>query len=201
VQAGIKSSFVRTDNNAVYTLYDETLKTWEPDTSVSNHFIYKENINAAYVDWHQQMGKFAKTNDKNTFGISYGIRIERPSYQSLNPFRFEDELLTFKEHGDSNYTIIQTSGNLASQRNIGLGVNYSKQLMRSWTFNASVNVYNNRYRGVVDSTPGATKRKRRRRRAKPGRRPQRSAISRAAIPQRQRCNHPCRHPPTATTLQ
>ena len=235
LEAGIKSSYVRTDNNAIYTLYDDTVKNWVPDTAISNHFIYTENINAAYVNWKQNIGKFGlqlglraeqtnsegnqtiksvdtkknylqifptayftyKTDDNNTFGISYGRRIERPSYESLNPFRFQldrytyqqgnpdlqpqfsnnveasynykgqlnvsanytmttaiisDALITFKQPGDSNYTTYMTSQNLASQQNIGLSANYTKQFTKSWTFSVFVNVYNNRYRGVVDST-------------------------------------------------
>jgi outer membrane receptor protein involved in Fe transport len=235
IEAGVKSSYVRTDNNAIYTLYDDTVKAWLPDTDISNHFIYKENINAAYVNWQQHLKKFSlqlglraeqtnasgdqtvksvdfkqhylqlfpttyftyKSNDNNTFGVSYGRRIERPSYESLNPFRFQldrytyqqgnpnlqpqfsnnvelsynykgelnvsanytmttdiisDAVITFKEPGDSNYTTYQTSQNIASQRNIGLSVNYSKQITKAWTLNVFFNVYNNHYRGVVDST-------------------------------------------------
>ena len=234
-EAGVKSSYVKTDNNAVYSLYDNIVKDWTPDTSISNHFIYKENINAAYINWRQSIRKFSvqlglraeqtnangdqtvksidfkkhyiqffpttyfsyKTNDNNTFGISYGRRIERPSYQSLNPFRFQldrytyeqgnpdlqpqfsnnveasynykgelnisanytmttaiisDAQITFKAAGDSNYTTYQTSQNIASERNIGLSINYSKQLMKSWMLNVFFNVYNHLYRGVVDST-------------------------------------------------
>jgi len=235
LEAGIKSSYVRTDNNAIYTLYDSTLKSWQPDTAISNHFIYKENINAAYVNWQQRIDKFSmqlglraeqtntngdqtvksvsfkknylqlfpttyftyKTNDDNSFGVSYGRRVERPSYESLNPFRFQldrytyqqgnpnlqpqfsnnvelsynykgninvsanytmttdiisDAVITFKAPGDSNYTTYQTSQNIASQRNIGLSINYSKQMTKAWTLNVFFNVYNNHYKGVVDST-------------------------------------------------
>ncbi|HEY6899108.1 MAG TPA: outer membrane beta-barrel family protein, partial [Puia sp.] len=233
-EAGIKSSFVKTDNNAGYTLYDNTLKAWIADTLISNHFIYKENINAAYVNWQQKIKKFSfqlglraeqtntrgdqtvksvnfrrnylqlfpttyltyKVNDNNTLGISYGRRIERPSYQSLNPFRFQldrysyeqgnpnlqpqfsnnieisynykgelniaasysrtdnimsDAVISFKAAGDSNYTTYRTTSNIASERNIGLSVNYTKQLTKAWSFNVFVNVYNHRYQGKLDS--------------------------------------------------
>ncbi|MDQ3683069.1 MAG: TonB dependent receptor, partial [Bacteroidota bacterium] len=47
-EAGIKSSFVKTDNNARYdTVSNGTLVH---DNNRSNHFIYEENINAAYVN-------------------------------------------------------------------------------------------------------------------------------------------------------
>ncbi|HTI91449.1 MAG TPA: outer membrane beta-barrel family protein [Puia sp.] len=234
-EAGIKSSYVKTDNNAIYTLYDNTLKAWESDTAISNHFIYKENINAAYVNWRQTIKKFSlqiglraeqtntngdqtvkdirfkrnyvqlfpttyltyKTNDKNTFGVSFGRRIERPSYQSLNPFRFQldrytydqgnpdllpqfsnnievsynykgelnvsanytrttdimsDAVITFKEPGDSNYTTYSTTQNIASERNIGLAINYSRQFTKNWTMNVFFNLFDHLYKGVVDST-------------------------------------------------
>jgi len=234
-EAGIKSSYVKTDNNAIYTLYDNTLKSWVADTSISNHFIYKENINAAYVNWRQTIKKFSmqlgvraeqtntqgnqtvkdmrfkrnylqlfptayftyKTNDDNTFGISFGRRIERPSYQSLNPFRFQldrynyeegnpnlqpqfsnnvevsynykgqlnvsanytrttdimnEAQFTFKEPGDSNYTTVGTTRNFAAERQVGLSLNYSRQLTQAWMLNAFINVYNHRYAGAFDST-------------------------------------------------
>jgi len=235
-EAGIKSSYVKTDNNAIYTLYDDVLKSWLPDTAISNHFIYKENINAAYVNWRQTIKKFSmqiglraeqthsdgdqtvkdirfkrdyiqlfpttyftyKTNDDNTFGVSYGRRIERPSYRDLNPFRFQLDRYTyeegnpnlqpqfsnnfevsynykgqlnisanytrvtdimsyvqetFKEPGDSNYTTVGSNQNIAYERNLGLSINYSRQLNKSWTLNLFLNVYNHRYTGAVDSTP------------------------------------------------
>jgi len=235
LEAGIKSSYVKTDNDAGYSLFDKTVQTWLPDTSISNHFVYKENINAAYVNWQQRIKKFSmqlglraeqtnangdqtvknvsfkknyiqffptayftyKPNDNNTLGLSYGRRIERPNYQNLNPFRWQldrytyevgnpnlqpqfsnnieasynykgalnvtanytmtadiisDVLITVKAAADSNYTTYQTTQNVASQRNIGLAINYSKQLTKSWTLNVFFNVYNNNYKGVIDST-------------------------------------------------
>jgi outer membrane receptor protein involved in Fe transport len=58
-EAGIKISYVKTDNDALYELYNSADQAWEPDTAFSNHFIYKENINAAYVNYKKEMGKFS----------------------------------------------------------------------------------------------------------------------------------------------
>ena len=122
-EAGVKSSYVKTDNNAQYDNLENG--SWVVDTGRTNHFIYKENINAAYANvnkqlnkkWSAQLGlrlentiasgnqlttgeEFKRDytqlfptayvaynmNDKNTFSLNYGRRIQRPDYGSLNPF-------------------------------------------------------------------------------------------------------------------
>lgn len=47
LEAGVKSSFVNTDNNVNYLR--DTSTGWYMDNQRTNHFIYKENINAAYT--------------------------------------------------------------------------------------------------------------------------------------------------------
>ncbi|WP_207493811.1 TonB-dependent receptor domain-containing protein [Aridibaculum aurantiacum] len=128
LEAGAKSSIVRTDNNAQYdSLQNGALLR---DINRSNHFIYQENINAAYVNVVQPISKKLnaqlglrlentnatgrqlttgkdfdrhytqlfptaylqyKLNDKHTLAANLGRRVQRPNYQSLNPFiRFID---------------------------------------------------------------------------------------------------------------
>ncbi|MBN9299079.1 MAG: TonB-dependent receptor [Filimonas sp.] len=231
-EAGIKTSYVKTDNNADYTYFDQASSSWKRADSISNHFIYKENINAAYVNIQKTIKKFSmqlglraeqtiadgnqvsknisfhknytqlfptayfnyKPNDDNTWGISYGRRIERPGYDQLNPFQYQldrytynqgnpnlqpqfannielsynhkgqitvtgsytvtdgiinDVLITTKEPGDSNYITYQTSQNIARSTNIGLSINFTKELKKWWTLNVFANVYNNRYKGQI----------------------------------------------------
>lgn len=121
-EAGLKSSFVNTNNDFV----SEQLSngSWADILGRSNLFIYKENINAAYSNlsktwkkWDLQLGLRAehthskghsitsnKIVDRNyvslfpsvflkqelsknhSFNYSYSRRIDRPSYQQLNPF-------------------------------------------------------------------------------------------------------------------
>ena len=47
LEAGLKTSFVNTDNNVLYRRDVGT--GWEVDRQRSNHFVYKENVNAAYA--------------------------------------------------------------------------------------------------------------------------------------------------------
>ncbi len=131
-ETGIKSSYVKADN--ALSFYDRSNGTDIFDTTKSNHFIYKENINAAYANasrefgkWNVQLGlrmentnisgeqRFGGTffddsyvqlfpsalvsynlNPKNSLEINYSRRIQRPSYDQLNPFKFFLDQTTYK---------------------------------------------------------------------------------------------------------
>jgi hypothetical protein len=131
--AGLKSSYVIADNNLQF--FDRSSGASIYDSTKSNHFIYKENINAGYASYSQKIGKWSiqlglraeythvsgqqlvynitndtsylqlfptaylsyQLNDKNSFEISYARRIDRPSYDQLNPFKFYLDPSTYKE--------------------------------------------------------------------------------------------------------
>ncbi|RFS20559.1 TonB-dependent receptor [Chitinophaga silvatica] len=130
LEAGLKVSFVTTDNDVKF----DSLRgaNWIFDTNRSNNFIYKENINAAYMNFSKQFDKLFfqaglraeythmnskstsfknqqdniinndssyvnlfpsmamtyKVNAQNSLGLSYSRRIQRPSYDDMNPFEF-----------------------------------------------------------------------------------------------------------------
>ena len=65
-EAGIKTSSVKTDNDGVYN----NLINKQPilDSGRSNHFIYKENVYAAYVNYSRPFGKKWKGQ--------FGLRVE-----------------------------------------------------------------------------------------------------------------------------
>lgn len=130
LEAGFKTSFVTNDNNSDF--FDNKASTPEWVESMSNHFIYKENINSGYVNLLQRINRFSlqaglraeqtsisghqlgnsvvadssfkrsywnwfpaatigyKLDSNGTRQISflYTRRINRPNYQSLNPFVF-----------------------------------------------------------------------------------------------------------------
>lgn len=69
LEAGVKSSYVRTDNMANY--FNVINDVPEVDTNKTNHFIYRENINAAYVNLNKQYKKW---------GIQAGLRMENTNY-------------------------------------------------------------------------------------------------------------------------
>ncbi|MEO7313201.1 MAG: TonB-dependent receptor [Chitinophagaceae bacterium] len=89
-EAGAKASFVKTDNNALYQNWLNN--TWQTDLGRTNHFIYTENINAAYVSmskefskkWSAQFGlRLENTNSKGN-QVTNGTRFDR-NYTQLFP--------------------------------------------------------------------------------------------------------------------
>jgi len=137
LEAGVKSSYVNTDNAANYYNIANGISTI--DYNNTNRFLYKENINAAYINFNKSFGRFSlqtglrveNTNgDGNQLGnaekadssfvnhyvnlfptaylsynldtaahnvlvASYGRRIGRPNYGSLNPFTFFVDEFTY----------------------------------------------------------------------------------------------------------
>ena len=86
--AGVKLSYVENDNQVDYLRLDNG--NWVPD-SRSNHFIYDENINAAYVSVNKKWKKFsAQTGLRLENTISKGHQLKTDStfkrnYTSLFP--------------------------------------------------------------------------------------------------------------------
>ncbi len=56
LETGAKASWVKTDNDLQYFIFEKEEEIL--DTRQSNHFIYHENINAAYLNWNKQLGKW-----------------------------------------------------------------------------------------------------------------------------------------------
>ncbi len=69
-EAGIKTSFVQTDNIANY--YNVIDDIPQPDSSKTNHFTYHENINAAYINLNKQFNK--------KWSVQAGLRLENTNY-------------------------------------------------------------------------------------------------------------------------
>ena len=134
LEAGVKSSLVRADNNLLF--YDES----DPnnpvlDSTISNHFLYDEQINAAYINLTYNWTKFSiqsglrveqtiaegiqlidgqsfennytdlfpslflnySFSDNYAMGLNMSRRLDRPSYQQLNPFKFFLDPSTYRE--------------------------------------------------------------------------------------------------------
>jgi hypothetical protein len=56
-----------------------------------------QNASRNYTDYFPSGGITYKANDDSSLAVLYSNRIERPSYQALNPFEFQIDELTFKK--------------------------------------------------------------------------------------------------------
>ncbi len=65
IEAGVKISYVKNDNLVEYENFIGG--KWEVDHNRSNHFIYDENINAAYINFNRQIKKWT---------LQAGLRVE-----------------------------------------------------------------------------------------------------------------------------
>lgn len=70
-EAGLKTSRVSTDNLAQYYLFQNN--QWEEDLGKSNHFLYTENIHAAYSSIDAKMGRW---------NLQGGLRYEYTGYNA-----------------------------------------------------------------------------------------------------------------------
>jgi Outer membrane protein beta-barrel family/Carboxypeptidase regulatory-like domain len=133
LEAGIKSSWVKTDNDLQAEQFAGN--AWQNDVKRSNQFIYDENVNAAYTNINKQFKntsvqiglRVEQTNSKgnlitkntvvernywdffptlfvqqtlsknNQLGFSYSRRIDRPSYDALNPFIYYLDEFTYSK--------------------------------------------------------------------------------------------------------
>ncbi len=72
LEAGLKSSLVKTNNISVFYTYENN--SWVLDQKRSDRFRYDENINAAYVNLNKKFGKFY---------LQAGLRVEYTHYNGL----------------------------------------------------------------------------------------------------------------------
>ncbi|MGK4566498.1 TonB-dependent receptor domain-containing protein [Flavobacterium sp. 3HN19-14] len=109
LETGIKSSYVKADNNLMF--YDVSNVVQVLDSTKSNHFIYKENINAVYANASKKLSE--------KWSATLGLRIENTnvtgdqlvnntSFKSSYTQLFPSALLTYtvneKNSVDFNYS-------------------------------------------------------------------------------------------------
>lgn len=113
LEAGLKSSLVTADNNVQF--FDKSNAVPVFDSTKSNHFIYKENLNAAYLN-------FNKTAEK--WSLQLGLRAEQTNAKG-------DQLVT-GERFDTSYTNLFPSAFFSYKlsKNHELGASIGRRLDR-----------------------------------------------------------------------
>lgn len=113
LETGIKSSFVKADNNLGF--YDMSSGIPVFDTTKSNHFIYDENINAAYLITSKEFKKWM---------VNLGLRIENTNIkgnQITNNSKFKDSYVQLFPTGILSYNFNEKNS---------LEFNYSRRITR-----------------------------------------------------------------------
>ena len=88
-EAGIKSSYTSTDNNVLWQ--NNSGNGWITDEGKTNHFIYKEYVNAVYVNYGEEIKKWdlqtgLRAELTNTIGNSVTLhQVDKKSYLNLFP--------------------------------------------------------------------------------------------------------------------
>ena len=113
-EAGIKSSIVRTDNNANYDSiqYGQVIH----DFNRSNHFIYEENINAAYLNLSTPLSK--------KISAQFGLRLENTNAKGRQK--------TTNENFDRHYTQLFPTAyfQYKANANNNFGANFGRRVRR-----------------------------------------------------------------------
>jgi len=95
--------------NAVYVNYNRLYKkfnfqfglrvenTISEGNLISTQQTSNQTVKRSYTDFFPSGGITCQVNDNNSLALLYSNRIERPSYQSLNPFEFQIDELSFQK--------------------------------------------------------------------------------------------------------
>lgn len=115
IEAGLKSSYVPIDDENIFEVYKDG--QWIPDTTRNNHFLYNENINAAYVSASGKKGKWSAQG---------GIRAEHTNakgHELIQDKKFERNYVSVFPTAFANYK--------ADERNT-FEVNYGRRIRRPY---------------------------------------------------------------------
>jgi iron complex outermembrane recepter protein len=104
------NDFKLTENiNAAYINYKRSIKKWELQLGIraeqtntrgmlSNvNNIADRDVKRNYLNWFPSFGASYQLNQSNSMNINYSRRINRPGYQSLNPFESKLDELTYQK--------------------------------------------------------------------------------------------------------
>jgi len=119
LEAGLKTSYTQTDNTANYfnTIDAVTL----PDYSKTNHFLYRENINAAYLNANKDFKKLS---------VQAGLRVENTSSNGHQLGNIQKSDSTFKQNYTSLFPTLYLQYKLDTTGNHVLGINYGRRIER-----------------------------------------------------------------------
>lgn len=117
--AGARSAFTQTDNEAIYTSTIAGITT--PDYDLSNRFLYDEWINAIYANYQMQAGPI---------GLQFGLRGEMTRLEGNQLGNAQVSDTSFVRTYTSLFPTFYASTKLDSAGNHGLNLTYGRRIDR-----------------------------------------------------------------------
>lgn len=128
LEAGVKSTIRKSDSDYQYDIFNTGLNTWDFDSTRSNHFIYDEQIYAAY-------GIYSNSFGQGKFSYQLGVRVEDQIAKS--------DQQTTGEVADTNRLNFFPSAHIRWEPNSSnsFQVSYSRRVNRpmTWILNPFLN--------------------------------------------------------------
>ena len=119
--AGLKSSYTKTDNIADYFYTAGSVTT--PDYGKTNHFIYKENINAAYLNANKDYKKFS---------IQAGLRFENTTSNGHQLGNVQKPDSVFKRNYNGIFPTLFMQYKLDTAGKQSVSLNYGRRIDRPY---------------------------------------------------------------------
>lgn len=119
MDAGVKTSYIKTNNIASYFYTENNVTT--PDYEKSNHFVYSENISAAYLNLSKE-GK--------SFSLQAGLRLENTISKGHQLGNIMKPDSSFRRSYINAFPTLYFSYKLDSTSTHELGLNYGRRIDR-----------------------------------------------------------------------
>ncbi|MBT2561896.1 TonB-dependent receptor [Pedobacter sp. ISL-68] len=91
------------NTQALYVNYNKTIKRWDFQAGLRGEYTQIDGISVNEQNRNEYFRFFPtfyivyRANDKSTFALNYGRRINRPAYRKLNPFRWYSNQYAYTE--------------------------------------------------------------------------------------------------------
>lgn len=121
LETGLKSSFTETDNIADYFYTVDNVTT--PDYNKTNHFIYKEQINAGYLN---------ASKDWKRFAVQLGLRFENTVSNGHQLGNIQKPDSTFKRNYNGLFPTFYLQYKLDTAGNQTIGFDYGRRIDRPY---------------------------------------------------------------------
>jgi hypothetical protein len=121
LSSGLKTSYTETDNVANYFYSSNGLTV--PDYDKTNHFVYKENINAAYLN---------ATKDYKKWAIQLGLRLENTVSNGHQLGNAKKSDSTFKRSYTNLFPTVYLQYKLDTAQIHVFGLNYGRRIDRPY---------------------------------------------------------------------